>query len=131
MQHYRYDQNKIALVMNTFFRNAIDNSPESSVVTIKMERRVVEDKKGQSIVSVFIEDQREIQLTKDQTDDFENFLLQEKIRTGSGLRGISMAISSEIIKRHQGKLWAENIPEKGVKFCFTLPTNQEETKPLL
>ena len=34
--------------------------------------------------------------------------------------GIGLAISKTIIEAHQGKLWAENRPEGGACFCFTL-----------
>lgn len=37
--------------------------------------------------------------------------------------GIGLFISYEIIKRHNGKIWAESEPEKGSVFHFTLPVN--------
>jgi C4-dicarboxylate-specific signal transduction histidine kinase len=35
--------------------------------------------------------------------------------------GMGLAVSQTIIAAHQGKLWAENRPEGGACFCFTLP----------
>jgi signal transduction histidine kinase len=38
-----------------------------------------------------------------------------------GGTGLGLAIAQKIILDHQGNLWAENIPEGGAQFCFTLP----------
>jgi len=38
--------------------------------------------------------------------------------------GIGLYLSSEIIKRHQGNIWAESEPNKGTTFFFEIPTNQ-------
>jgi signal transduction histidine kinase len=35
--------------------------------------------------------------------------------------GIGLHISSNIIQRHEGKMWAESEPDKGSTFHFTLP----------
>jgi signal transduction histidine kinase len=36
--------------------------------------------------------------------------------------GMGLAVSKTIIEAHQGKIWAENHPEGGACFSFTLPT---------
>lgn len=36
--------------------------------------------------------------------------------------GFGLAMSKAIIEAHQGKIWAENRPEGGACFCFTVPT---------
>ncbi|HIK07050.1 MAG TPA: HAMP domain-containing histidine kinase [Trichormus sp. M33_DOE_039] len=38
-----------------------------------------------------------------------------------GGTGLGLAIAQKIIRDHQGNLWAENLPEGGAQFSFTLP----------
>jgi two-component system sensor kinase FixL len=35
--------------------------------------------------------------------------------------GMGLAVSKTIVEAHQGRLWAENRPEGGACFCFTVP----------
>jgi signal transduction histidine kinase len=47
---------------------------------------------------------------------FEPFFTTKKTGMGMGL-----PVSKTIIEAHKGKLWAENRPEGGACFCFTVP----------
>ena len=38
-----------------------------------------------------------------------------------GGTGLGLAIAKDIIDCHRGKIWGENLPEGGARFCFTLP----------
>jgi two-component system sensor histidine kinase DctS len=40
--------------------------------------------------------------------------------------GLGLAVCRSIIQSHQGRLWAENNPDQGVTFYFTLPAFKEE-----
>lgn len=43
--------------------------------------------------------------------------------------GMGLAVSKTIIEAHKGKLWAENAPEGGACFCFTLPATRDYPEP--
>ena len=56
---------------------------------------------------------------------FERFYrVQDNATKFQGL-GIGLFISSEIIKRHHGKIWAESELNKGSVFYFSLPLKEE------
>jgi signal transduction histidine kinase len=53
---------------------------------------------------------------------FERFfrVVGDRQYTFPGL-GLGLFISSEIIKRHDGKIYLDSASQKGSTFCFTLP----------
>ncbi len=53
---------------------------------------------------------------------FQRFYRVDKARSREvGGTGLGLAITREIIKKHGGKIWAENRAEGGSMFCFLLP----------
>jgi signal transduction histidine kinase len=40
--------------------------------------------------------------------------------------GMGLPVSKTIIEAHKGRLWAENGPEGGACFCFTVPVARGE-----
>jgi signal transduction histidine kinase len=80
------------------------------------------------------EDQRELTTTvwnegagfhpEDQDSLFSKFTRLENENTlknrGSGL---GLYLTKHIIELHQGKVWAESVPEQWAKFCFSFPMN--------
>ncbi len=51
------------------------------------------------------------------------YRIDESLKNFSGL-GIGLYISSEIIKQHSGKIWAESSPNVGSTFYFELPVEK-------
>ena len=49
--------------------------------------------------------------------------------TGPGGAGLGLAICRGIVLAHGGRIWAENRPEGGVAFRFTLPIVGSSQKP--
>lgn len=44
---------------------------------------------------------------------------------GSRFMGIGLSVCRTIVETHGGRIWAENVPEGGAVFCFTLPEGGE------
>jgi two-component system phosphate regulon sensor histidine kinase PhoR len=55
---------------------------------------------------------------------FERFYRSDRARTGSG-SGLGLAIARHIVEGHGGTIRAENRPERGTVFRFTLPAATE------
>ncbi|MCP4297868.1 MAG: hypothetical protein GY786_19920, partial [Proteobacteria bacterium] len=54
---------------------------------------------------------------------FDKFFQSSKTKTGAGGTGLGLAISKEIVKAHNGLIWAKNNPVEGVTVSFLLPYN--------
>ncbi|QQS44209.1 hypothetical protein IPM65_01225 [Candidatus Roizmanbacteria bacterium] len=52
---------------------------------------------------------------------FQRFYRADKVAHRFSGLGIGLYISSEIIKRHRGKIWVESDEGEGSTFYFTLP----------
>jgi signal transduction histidine kinase len=115
------DQDRLGQVINNFITNAIKYSPQADKIIIKT---YVDKAK----VSLAVQDFG-LGLSKvDQAKVFERFyrVSGSDQNTYPGL-GLGLYISSEIIKRHKGRIWVESKKNKGSTFCFSLPV----TKPKL
>ena len=52
---------------------------------------------------------------------FEKFTQSSKTRNGSGGTGLGLALCTQIIELHRGRIWAECSADKQTKFIFELP----------
>lgn len=57
-----------------------------------------------------------------------NKLFEPFFTTKANGMGMGLAVSKTIIEAHKGKIWAENRPEGGACFCFTLPAAGDAVK---
>jgi signal transduction histidine kinase len=44
-----------------------------------------------------------------------------RLSTNSGGIGLGLSIARGIVEAHQGRIWAENVGQRGVAFSFTIP----------
>lgn len=109
------DEHSIEQVLTNLITNAIKYSLRSDKIIVKVTRT-----KNEAIVSV--QDFGEGIAKKDFPRVFERYFRadnkKEDIIEGFGL---GLYITSEIIKRHNGRIWGESKPGKGSTFYFALP----------
>lgn len=112
------DEDRIGQVVSNLVSNAVKYSPKASKVIIHLSSSDDE-------VIICVEDFG-IGLAKEHGERiFERFyrVFDTTDKTFPGL-GIGLYISSEIIKRHHGRVWVESDTGKGSKFYFSLPLNR-------
>jgi two-component system sensor histidine kinase KdpD len=59
---------------------------------------------------------------------FEKFVRGSRESSTPGV-GLGLAISRAIVEAHRGRIWAENLPRGGARFCFTLPLGTPPEPP--
>jgi PAS domain S-box-containing protein len=55
-----------------------------------------------------------------------NKIFQPFYTTKDNGLGLGLAISRSIVEAHDGRLWAQNNPDRGATICFTVPVCEEE-----
>ncbi|MEP6594470.1 MAG: HAMP domain-containing sensor histidine kinase [Ginsengibacter sp.] len=112
----RADYERLQQVLNNLLLNAIKYSPSSPEIEIK-----VSNKNGELMVTV-VDHGIGIQ-QKNLLIIFEKFYREENNSISFPGLGVGLFISAEIIKRHNGRIWAESTPRKGSEFNFIIPLN--------
>lgn len=113
------DTDKMTQVLDNIINNAIKYSPDGGDIRLTM--KTTED---QLIIS--IEDQGLGIPKADLPKIFDRFYRVDKARSrAQGGTGLGLAIAKEIIKQHQGFIWAKSEYGKGSTFTLVLPYDQE------
>jgi PAS domain S-box-containing protein len=114
----RIDRRRLSKVFVNLIENAIQHSPQASVVTVEA-RRFVDG--GHEWVQCAIRDSGSGILEQDVPKIFEPFFSKRRGGTGLGL-----AIAQRIMQEHGGKLIASNNPSGGACMMARFPTPAEE-----
>lgn len=109
------DRERISQVLTNLLTNAIKYAPLAENILVKLSAD------AQSVTAC-VQDFGPGIPKEQQTAIFEPFYRAERPnqRNVAGL-GLGLAISADLIKRHQGRLWVESEEGHGATFCFTLP----------
>lgn len=116
------DRERVGQVITNFLTNAIKYSPHADTI----ELTITSDNEW---VTLCVKDFG-MGIPKDNLPNiFERFYRVSAGRhnTVPGI-GLGLYISSEIIKRQGGKIWAESVTGKGASFCFSLPIVKRNKK---
>ncbi len=108
------DREKIMQVIRNILSNSIKFSPKNEQIEIKIHKNV-------NNITVSIVD-KGVGIPPEEIDKiFEKFTQSTRTDTKTGGTGLGLAISKEIIKAHNGEIWAENNHQGGSTFSFSLP----------
>ena len=116
------DTDKMTQVIDNILNNAIKYSPEGGKITVSM--KTTDD---QMILS--ISDQGLGIPKEDLPKIFDRFYRVDKARSrAQGGTGLGLAIAKEIIKQHNGFIWAKSEYGKGSTFTIVLPYDKDAVK---
>ena len=116
------DTDKMTQVIDNILNNAIKYSPDGGKITVSM--KTTDD---QMILS--ISDQGLGIPKQDLPKIFDRFYSVDKARSrAQGVTGLGLAIAKEIIKQHNGFIWAKSEYGKGSTFTIVLPYDKDAVK---
>ena len=116
------DTDKMTQVIDNILNNAIKYSPDGGKITVTM--KTTDD---QMILS--ISDQGLGIPKQDLPRIFDRFYRVDRARSrAQGGTGLGLSIAKEIIKQHNGFIWAKSIYGKGSTFTIVLPYDKDAVK---
>ncbi|MFI5059617.1 MAG: sensor histidine kinase [Candidatus Acidiferrales bacterium] len=133
---FRFDYQKVQQTAANLLDNALKHTPSGGVVTLKAtphfwERRVVEASPvaerrrfrlpRPNSVEVSVIDSGPGLAPEHHQEIFEDFVRVDRNTSGMGL---GLAISKRLVQAHRGKIWVESETNRGSKFTFLLPMDQ-------
>jgi PAS domain S-box-containing protein len=109
------DREKIEIAINNIIDNALDYSPSSGKINIKLSSDKNEVKFSAEDNGVGIPENQKQRI-------FSKFFRGENVvRLDTDGTGLGMFITKNIIDAHGGKIWFESKEGKGTSFFFTIP----------
>ena len=106
---------QVQRVLFNLLTNALRHTPSDGSVVVRARRRASE-------LEVSVEDTGVGLSGEAQQRIFERFWRGDAARTrANGGAGLGLAIAQGFVEAQGGRIWAENRPEGGARFAFTLP----------
>ena len=113
------DTDKMTQVIDNILNNAIKYSPDGGKITVSM-------KTTDTQLIISISDQGLGIPKKDLPLIFDRFYRVDKARSrAQGGTGLGLSIAKEIVKQHNGFIWAKSEYGKGSTFTIVLPYDQD------
>lgn len=122
------DRRMVVQVIKNLLSNAIKFSGEEKQILVQVQTDKAASDQEEKALVVSVQDDG-VGIPEDELDRiFDRFAESSRTKTGAGGTGLGLAICQKVINDHQGKIWAENNPEGGATFSFTLPVYKEDKK---
>ena len=110
------DEGRIEQVLIILLNNAISHTPAGTII------RLSARKHGKAVVFSVTDNGSGIQ-PEDLQRIFDRFYKADKSRSDKQRLGLGLSIAKEIIRKHGGRIWAENIPGGGASFQVSIPVH--------
>ena len=108
------DVTLISRVLTNLLENAVRHAPKGTPITIGAEPR------RPDAVAVFVADHGP-GVSPERRDEVFGLLARRDSDAGAGL---GLSIAKTFVEAHGQRIWVEDAPGGGARFCFTLPTAQ-------
>jgi len=119
------DSNKIDEVLYNLLSNAFKHTPPNHFIEVEFEiSKIPHDDNSNGEICIKVFNEGSSLPIGDEEQIFERFYKSNDKVEGAGI-GLSFAKS--LVDLHNGRIWAENIPEKGVAFFVTLPYSKADS----
>jgi PAS domain S-box-containing protein len=109
------DQDRLTRVLGNLIANAVKFSPQGGLIKI-------EANQDGDWIYTSVSDQGPGIPPDQLAHIFERFRqVEDSTHKGKGGSGLGLTICQAIVQLHGGKIWAENLPQGGSRFTFTVP----------
>lgn len=112
------DHRRLEQVLSNLVGNAVKFAPPNSEIGVQLQRA------GDSI-QVCVEDAGPGVPLSERQRIFDKFYTTVENQALAGA-GLGLFVCRELVQLHGGRIWVENRPGGGSRFCFTLPFASEE-----
>jgi two-component system sensor histidine kinase KdpD len=109
------DVTLISRVLTNLLENSIRHAPKGTRITVGAEAAEAD------AVLIFVADQGP-GVSPERRDEVFGLLARRDSDSGAGL---GLSIAKTFVEAHDQRIWVEDAPEGGAKFCFTLPVGQQ------
>jgi two-component system sensor histidine kinase KdpD len=116
-----FDATLIERVLYNLLENAGKYTPETTTITLAA------TVSGDNLLVTVSDDGPGLPKGQEEAI-FEKFTRGSRESSTPGV-GLGLAISRAIVEAHRGRIWAENDPGGGARFCFTLPLGVPPATP--
>jgi len=114
------DHEKVRTILDNLISNAVKFTPAGGRVQVKVTRQREEVEISVSDTGVGIEPENLEQI-------FDRFYqVEDHMTRRHGGMGLGLSIVKGLVQLHNGRVWAESVPDKGSRFIVALPVRVSE-----